>query len=508
MHKHPWVMAAITCMLAACRGGEHPPEPSFTPLFPPVEAELLTQSSPALADLDHDGAPDIVFGTGKDRVKPGRGRYVFTPDIPVPGYVLAVSGATNRILWKVPHPGEAYTTPRFADLNRDGVPDVVMGGREGAFVAYSGVDGKTIWRLDPARLAKTSFPYNVFTPALIRDANGDGVPDLVAAYGGNDTKLPKQPRDPAFLVVVSGADGAVLAEHQTPDGKETYCSPVAYRRPDGAEWVIFGTGGETDGGAAYRAPVASLLDGTFEKRVERLVPPGATRGVIAPATVVELTGDADPDIVISAFDGRLITLDGATGKALWERKVDGEEAYHGAAVVRIARGGRLGLFVSRGIGAFPRYVGSAHRLYDAADGRLLYEYKDPNYPAGAPLAVDLTGDGIDEPFFFSMRFPSAQGARIHILYLPTRRLIAHDVPNNLASTPVIADPRGTGTLELSAPSWSLAQTSEAPDWHDLKSELLRLDLSAKTPAFRAWAGYMGTAADGQYRLPTSAGAQR
>lgn len=501
MHQRQWVPVAIACMLAACRGEERAPTPSFELLFPPVEAELLTQSSPALADLNRDGAADIVFGTGKDRVKPGRGRYVFTPEIPVPGYVLAVSGATNQVLWKAPHPGEAYTTPRFADMNRDGVPDVVMGGREGAFVAYSGVDGKPIWRIDPATVAKTSFPYNFFTPALIRDANGDGVPDLVAAYGGNDMKLPKQPRDPAFLLVVSGADGRILASHQTPDGKETYCSPVVYRRPDGAEWVIFGTGGETDAGAAYRAPVASLLDGTFEKRVERLVPPGAGKGVIAPATLVELTGDADPDIVISAFDGRLITLDGATGKVLWQQQAPGEEAYHGAAVVRIGKDGKLGFFVSRGIGAFPRYVGSAHRLYDAKDGRVLYEYKDPNYPAGAPLAVDLTGDGIDEPFFFSMKFPTAQGGRIHILHLPTRRLITHDVPTNLASTPVIADPRGTGTLELSAPSWSLAQTSEAPTWRDLKAELLRLDLSAKTPAFRAWAGYMGTAADGEYRPP-------
>jgi outer membrane protein assembly factor BamB len=477
-------------LLAGC--GESLPNPSFDLLFPAVKGELLNNSSPSLIDLNGDGALDIVYGTGVDRLRPQGGRFRLAEEPKVAGYVTAVSGRTNEILWRAPHSGEAFTTPRFAALNGDDVPDVVMGGRQGSMSAFSGKDGALLWRVDPTRIAVTPVLYNFFTPALIADANGDGVTELVVSYGGDDTRLPGEARDPGFLVVLSGADGTVLAVHKTPDGAETYSSIIAYARADGTTWMIFGTGGERQDGAAWRAPVTSLLDGSFEKSVERLVPT-MTKGVMAPATLVELTGDQELDIVISTFDGRLIVLDGASGKTLWERQDAHEESYHPAAVVRIGKDGRLGLFVSRGIGVFPRYAGSVHRLHDALDGRVLYENKGPLYPAGAPLAVDLTGDGIDEPIFFGAR------GRIHVLHLGTRKLVIHDVPANFISTPHIGDARGNGTLELIGVAWTNTDDNGGiADWRNLHSELLRMDLNADVPAFRAWAAYMGTAMDGRY----------
>jgi hypothetical protein len=487
-------------MAAACTR-DVVPDPSFDPLFPTVTGELMTMSSPALADLDGDGALDIVFGAGMDRLRPERGRYVFAAEPATPGWITAVSGATGTVLWKVPHSGDAFTTPRFADLNGDGVPDVVMGGREGALAAYDGTDGTLLWRTDPRHVAATPVPYNFFTPAPVGDVDDDGVTDFVVAYGGDDTLLPGEARAPGYIAVISGADGAVLASHATPDGAETYSSIVVYQRPDGTDWFIFGTGGETHGGAAYRAPVDALLDGSFDRRVETLVPPGPAKGVIAPATLVDLTGDGEYDIVVNTFDGRTIVIDGASGDVIWQRHDDNEEAYHPPAVVRISRAGRLGLLVSRGIGEFPRYVGTVHRLHDAADGTLLFLHRDPEHPAGAPLAVDITGDGLDELFFFSLRYPTAAGSRIYIHHAPSQSLITHDIDTNSASTPLIADPRGAGTLELIAPSWTIGITAGAPDWRDLSSHLLRFDLAAPTPAFRGWAGYMGTAADGSYAAP-------
>jgi hypothetical protein len=501
MRKTTSFATIISLLLWTCGGRDAAPTPSFDHVFPPLAGDLMTTSSPGLADLTGDGVPDIVFGTGVDRVQPQPGRMVFTGEPEVSGHVVAVSGATNEILWRVPNPRDAFTTPRFADLNGDAVADVIMGGREGACSAFSGTDGALLWRVTPANVAKTKFPYNFFTPALIRDATGDGVPDLVVVYGGDDTRMPAAPREPAYLAAISGADGAILAVHRTPDGRESYSSVVRYERPDGAEWLIFGTGGETHGGAAYRAPVASLLDGSFAARLERLITAGV-KGVIAPATLLELTGDRDLDVVIHTFDGRLIVLDGATGNVLWERREEREEAYHPAAVVRLARDGRLGLFVSRGIGTFPRYVGSVHRLHDVADGRVLYQYRDPFYPAGAPLAVDLTGDGVDEPFFFSVRFPTAEGARIHVLHLGSSTLTTHEVAANFWTTPLIVDARGAGTLEMIGLSWRQAAKPGTPAWQNVEWQLLRMNLSAKQPAVRSWAAYMGTASDGHYH-PTS-----
>jgi outer membrane protein assembly factor BamB len=488
-------------LLAACRQTDRPPAPSFDAVFPPVGGELMTSSSPAFADLDSDSIPDIVFGTGVDRTRPVGRHLQFTGQPAVSGEVVAVSGATNRLLWKVPNPRDAFTTPRFARLNGDAVPDVIMGGREGVLTAYDGRNGSVLWRLLGEDVVNTPFPYYFLTPAIIDDVTGDGIADLVDAYGGNDTKMPKESRGPGFLMVISGANGKVVASHALPDSTETYASPVVYRRKDGRDWVIVGTGGESLPGGEYRAPLAALLDGSFASRVERLVPPGA-KGVIAPPTMVDLNADGELDIVVSTFDGRLVAVDGATGRALWQHADPREESYHSAAVLRLGPK-QLGLFVSRGIGAFPKYVGTVHRLYDAADGRIIYEYRDPNFPGGAPIAVDLTGDDVDEVLFFSIRFPAAQGARIHVLHAPSRTLRTHDVTSTLWSTPAVADPRRTGSLELIAPSWTMDTKGGTPEHPGYTWQLNRLDLSAKTPAFLSWAGYMGTTTDGRYRAPVS-----
>src|SRR6185436_14599503 len=91
----------------------------------------------------------------------------------------------------------------------------------------------------------------------------------------------------------------------------------------------------------------------------------------------------------------------------------------------------------------------------------------------------------------------ATASRIHILHLPSRTLVTHDVTATLWSTPLVADVRGTGRLELIALAW-LVGSGGTPSHPDATWQLLRLDLSAKTPPVRSWAGYMGTSTDGQY----------
>jgi hypothetical protein len=75
------------------------------------------------------------------------------------------------------------------------------------------------------------------------------------------------------------------------------------------------------------------------------------------------------------------------------------------------------------------------------------------------------------------------------------------VPDNFATTPLIADPHHTGKLgSLDYPGTSIRR--EETDWRALRWQLLRLDLAAAAPAMRAWAGYMGTAGNGHYTPST------
>src|SRR5688572_16666416 len=117
------LVLAVVSIIGGCRDVASTPtlNPSFAPVFPILTDSLMTSSSPSLADLDGDGIEDIVYGTGFDRVRPVDGGFQFFPEPDVSGYVIAISGKTNEILWRVPNPRDAFTTPRFARLNGDAV---------------------------------------------------------------------------------------------------------------------------------------------------------------------------------------------------------------------------------------------------------------------------------------------------------------------------------------------------------------------------------------------------
>ncbi|NRA10854.1 MAG: FG-GAP repeat protein, partial [Crocinitomicaceae bacterium] len=69
-----------------------------------------------------------------------------------------------------------FSSTRFADLNRDGVLDVIIGAGSETHELTSGVvavDGKTgdiLWKI--------SAPTQIYTSALVQDINNDSIPDI------------------------------------------------------------------------------------------------------------------------------------------------------------------------------------------------------------------------------------------------------------------------------------------------------------------------------------------
>jgi outer membrane protein assembly factor BamB len=78
----------------------------------------------------------------------------------------------------------------LADLNRDGVPDVVVGGTDGFVYCLSGKNGQLLWSAETRGA--------ILGATLLHDITGDGVPDAFVGSGDGT------------LYAINGADGLVL----------------------------------------------------------------------------------------------------------------------------------------------------------------------------------------------------------------------------------------------------------------------------------------------------------
>src|SRR5688500_18256211 len=89
-------------------------------------ANIGTHSSPMAADLNKDGVKDLVIGCGKKEFQA------------LDSGIIAVDGATGKVLWNAPARDQIFGSAAFLDINRDGVPDVIIGGRAAELKAING----------------------------------------------------------------------------------------------------------------------------------------------------------------------------------------------------------------------------------------------------------------------------------------------------------------------------------------------------------------------------------
>ncbi|MBZ0253800.1 MAG: integrin alpha [Candidatus Methylomirabilis sp.] len=159
-----------------------------------------------IGDIDQDGVPDLVIGNP-----------AFSTFNRYPGSVFLYSGRTGD---NIPGPsmdGEhdlslfGVTVAATTDLDGDGLADFFVGASNyttteadslGKVYAFSSATRLPIWtRVGPQ-------PHNALGGhiAVVGDASGDGVPDLVVGSGA-PLAFPEGTADAAVL---SGADGSVV----------------------------------------------------------------------------------------------------------------------------------------------------------------------------------------------------------------------------------------------------------------------------------------------------------
>ena len=171
--------------------------------------------------------------------------------------VVAMNGRNGTKFWQREINFPAFGVRCELDVNSDGAMDCLVIGRGAGFVAIDGRDGSLLWAVDPSVVFP---PYNFYFPLIIEDLDNDGVSDIINMHGGDSSyDSDEHNRSPGYLVVISGRTGQSLSSPiLTPDGHESYMSPVLFKLNGKDDLVLFGSGGETVPGSLWAVSLTSI----------------------------------------------------------------------------------------------------------------------------------------------------------------------------------------------------------------------------------------------------------
>jgi len=451
-------------------------------------------SSVRVADLNQDGIKDIIIGAGK---------YEFQSTDTA---VVALSGATGETLWFVPARDQIFGSAILLDINRDGVKDVIIGGRSAVLMAINGRTGEILWEFFPhsdSRKPSDYGWYNFYNPQIIPDQTGNGVEEILVSNGGDVRAAPNDPkRPPGKLMIIDASNGELLADAVVPDGKETYMSPVVSKMHEDDEdlTIIFGTGGETIGGNLYRTTLRNLMNGDISNAV--ILASSENKGFIAPPVLVDITRNGHFDIVANAVEGRTVAIDGKTNTLLWETKIENVEAYASPGVGYFNNDSIPDFFSIYGEGVFPELTRSIQVMLDGSTGEIQFMDSLGFAQTASPVIADFNHDGYDNALV-SINF-TITDLESRLINAWHNMLVVYDFKNNstyqltgyipgmnLASTPWIGDLNGNGKMDI--------LYCILPEASMNGFRIIRMPTNIELKFGLKWGAYMGSNYDGIFR---------
>jgi hypothetical protein len=163
-------------------------------------------SSPALADLNGDGAQDVVVGSG-----------LYWPD-PAGRQVLALDGRTGRPLWTAGTPGRVAGSPAVGDVDGDGRPEVFVVTEGGALLSFSAT-GQRRWQACIDWAGRCPPGIGTHGGAVLADVDGDGQvevlvrgEDRMRVFDGRTGRLEQTIAQAAPWTVFAPAATATVAQ--------------------------------------------------------------------------------------------------------------------------------------------------------------------------------------------------------------------------------------------------------------------------------------------------------
>jgi hypothetical protein len=413
--------------------------------------------------------------------------------------VIAVNGSNGSLLWKRPSRNEVFGSAAFQDITNDNIPDVFITGRQAQMLAINGANGELLWDYFPynANPADSGL-YNFYNPSFIGDVTNDGINDILVSNGG-DHAAPvwDTDRPPGRIMLLDASNGNLIAQAIVPDSAEIYCSPVvADVWNDNNPWIFFGTGGETLGGHFYACRLSNFLQGSLASST--MLAEDSELGFIAPASVVKET-NGTWKVFIQGYGGTIRCIDGASFTTLWSTNFPGTESSSALALGNFTGSLHTDAFAVVYKGEAPSYSDFYQIMLDGEDGSVQFIDSLGSIHFAAANAADLNNDGLDEAIVSTNSFSNGcfRNSVLSINFVDNsmQELIVPVAGVNLASTPLIADLNNDAAVEL----LTLTRRDSLNPTGIKGVSLRKYTLNSVLPnAGISWGAYMGTQGDGHF----------
>jgi len=303
-------------------------------------------ASVAIADVDQDGVLEVITCASS------------------PCMVYCFAGATGAVEWSR-YTGHCIDSPpAVADVDGDEKPEVLVGAFEGYVFCLAGESGSVQWQKN---LGTNSYIESCPT---VLDCDGDGALDVVVAQWEGDCRV----------YALRGVDGSVLWYSSAP-----------------TDWMYHGPSfGDIDGD-----DLPELAIGCYDNRVYVLNAEdgslcwsyAASQYVGAPTCLADLNNDVHLEVVFVSYN--VVGVLSYTGSLLWSISVGGN-VFRGVAISDVDEDGVLDLVFGCDDGklrAVRGDTGASIWIYD-----LQADYGAAFPMDHAPLIADFNGDGKLEAF--------------------------------------------------------------------------------------------------------------
>ncbi len=283
----------------------------------PVQLPAHIASSPAVADLNGNGTPDIVVGYGS------------TLDTGSHGGLKAFDRNGTQ-LWEVltddvtPGPSNGlrdpvFSTPAIGDIDGDGTVEVVFGGLDHKLYVVNGENGQPNSAAWPRDMRDT-----VFSSPVLHDIDGDSRRDIIVGTDAHTEGPPINTQNGGYLHVLRYDGNPVGGFPKYVDQVVSSSPAVGDIDGDGKPEIVHGTGtfwnaSNNPGNPPEHAVYAWNCDGTAVAGW----PVAVTGEVATSPALANLEGTAAlevvvTDIVLSPRSHRVYAIRG-NGTKMWER---------------------------------------------------------------------------------------------------------------------------------------------------------------------------------------------